>query len=54
MSGVSFRRIDGWVMNLGSFTGGRVVNEAFLEARKMSSGKVGGERGARQGANEQL
>ena len=41
-------------MNLGSFTGGKVVNEAFLEAKTMSSGKVGGERGARQGANEEL
>ena len=32
----------------------KVVNEAFLEAKTMSSGKVGGERGARQGANEEL
>ena len=41
-------------MNLGSCTGGLVVNEAFFEARTMNLGKIGRERGPRQGANEEL
>ena len=35
-------------MNLGSWTGGRVVNDAFLYVRMMDSGKIGGECGQDQ------
>ena len=45
-----------WVdlMNLGSFTGVRVVNEAFLEAIMMNLCKIEGERGSKQGANKEF
>jgi hypothetical protein len=44
----------GWMMNLGSCIGGRVVNEVSLEAIMMISGKIRGERGSRQDANEEV
>ena len=42
------------LMNLGSFAGVRVVNEAFLEAIMMNLGKIEGERGSKQGANKEF
>ena len=33
---VAFSSIDGWMINLGSYTGGRVANETFLEAIMMN------------------
>ena len=41
-------------MLLESFTGVRVVNEAFLEAIMMNLGKIEGERGSKQGANKEF